>query len=156
MERLRALSQEKEKIILASESEEEKLTNNLQRKMEDLQKEKINLQNTLEYEEEAIMHRLQKQIADVQREKDEYKKKVCESTTLIDQIKKNLVKIETVLPAEYGQITFQMCEDLDSILAQNRLYLDEEMKCKNIYFIFYRYRVESAINRKSGKIRRYC
>lgn len=134
MERVRTLSQEKEKIILASESEEEKLTNNLQRKMEDLQKEKINLQNALEYEEEAIMHRLQKQIIDVQKEKDEYKRKVCESTTLIDQIKKGLAKIETVLPPEYGQITFQMSEDLDSILAQNRLYLDEEMKCMLFFY----------------------
>ncbi|KAI9168323.1 hypothetical protein H9P43_007695 [Blastocladiella emersonii ATCC 22665] len=60
--RIEELHKEKAKIIEQVEREEEYITNNLQRKLAQLQREKIDMENQLEQEQESIVNRLQKQL----------------------------------------------------------------------------------------------
>lgn len=54
-----------------------------------------------------------------------------------------------IRPDNYRRITFQMTEDLESIRAQNKLFIIEGEECILLYFI------DSQLNEKlSGKIHR--
>eukprot|EP00011_Vannellida_sp_DIVA3-517-6-12_P009543 CAMPEP_0114607868 /NCGR_PEP_ID=MMETSP0168-20121206/2286_1 /TAXON_ID=95228 ORGANISM="Vannella sp., Strain DIVA3 517/6/12" /NCGR_SAMPLE_ID=MMETSP0168 /ASSEMBLY_ACC=CAM_ASM_000044 /LENGTH=401 /DNA_ID=CAMNT_0001818751 /DNA_START=48 /DNA_END=1253 /DNA_ORIENTATION=- len=66
MTRLQELRKEKERLLVQVEEEEEFLTNNLQKKLEEMKQEKIDLENEMEQEEEFLTNRLQKQLNELQ------------------------------------------------------------------------------------------
>lgn len=76
MKRMEELKQEKEVLARQVEQEEEYLTNTLQQKLETLKQEKIDLENQLEQEEEYIVNKLQKQLLTLSKEKEELEKKL--------------------------------------------------------------------------------
>jgi len=76
IKRINELKKEKQELALQIEREEEYLTNTLQKKLKIIQFEKVDLENKLEQEEEYIVNKLQKQLSELRDEKSKLEKKL--------------------------------------------------------------------------------
>lgn len=86
MARLEELRAEKQRLLVEVEQEEEFLTNNLQKKLLELKQEKVDLENEMEQEEEFLTNRLQKQLNDLQTHADALEAKVESQQEEIEQL----------------------------------------------------------------------
>ncbi|KAJ9435375.1 PH domain-containing rcdII [Diplonema papillatum] len=75
--KLDALSREKEALQAQAEKEEEYIKNNLERKLDSIKREKIDMENRLEQEQEQIINRLQKDLIRISAEKAQLQKRLC-------------------------------------------------------------------------------
>lgn len=69
------MAQEKERLAIEVEREEELISNTLQKQLAQLQRDKIDLENQLEQEQECMVNKLQRRVAVLEREKDEVQRK---------------------------------------------------------------------------------
>jgi len=82
IKRINDLKKEKQELALQIEREEEYLTNTLQKKLQIIQFEKVDLENKLEQEEEYIVNKLQKQLSELREEKSKLEKKLEDESRL--------------------------------------------------------------------------
>ncbi|GBG29363.1 Coiled-coil domain-containing protein 6 [Hondaea fermentalgiana] len=69
--KLDQLVREKERLAQEVEREEELITNTLQKQLTQLRKDKIDLENKLEQEQECMVNKLQRRVAVLEKEKDD-------------------------------------------------------------------------------------
>lgn len=115
------MKKEKETLAHHYEREEECLTNDLSRKLDQLRQEKCKLEQTLEEEQECVVNKLMRKIEKLEAE-------TLAKQTNLEQLRREMVELENTLEQEQEALVNKLWKRMDKLEAEKRslqIKLDE-------------------------------
>ena len=107
------MKKEKESLALNYEQEEECLTNDLSRKLNQLRQEKLQLEHTLEQEQECLVNKLMRKIEKLETETNS-------KQTTLDQLRREKVQLENTLEQEQEALVNRLWKRMDKLESEKR------------------------------------
>ena len=100
-------------MALNYEQEEECLTNDLSRKLNQLRQEKVQLEHTLEQEQECLVNKLMRKIEKLETE-------TSSKQTTLDQLRREKVQLENTLEQEQEALVNRLWKRMDKLESEKR------------------------------------
>ena len=107
------MKKEKESLALNYEQEEECLTNDLSRKLNQLRQEKVQLEHTLEQEQECLVNKLMRKIEKLETE-------TGSKQATLDQLRREKVDLENTLEQEQEALVNKLWKRMDKLENDKR------------------------------------
>lgn len=107
------MKKEKETLAHHYEREEECLTNDLSRKLDQLRQEKCKLEQTLEQEQECLVNKLMRKIEKLEAE-------TFAKQTNLEQLRREMVELENTLEQEQEALVNKLWKRMDKLEAEKR------------------------------------
>lgn len=107
------MKKEKETLAQHYETEEECLTNDLSRKLDQLRQEKCELEQTLEQEQECLVNKLMRKIEKLEAE-------TSTKQLNLEQLRREMVELENTLEQEQEALVNKLWKRMDKLEAEKR------------------------------------
>lgn len=107
------MKKEKETLAHHYEREEECLTNDLSRKLDQLRQEKCKLELTLEQEQECLVNKLMRKIEKLEAE-------TLSKQTNLEQLRREMVELENTLEQEQEALVNKLWKRMDKLESEKR------------------------------------